>query len=443
MSGAPRIRRGRLLGLVAAALLASSCDNLGVDGAGSGGLPGAPVALVAIPSSPTMIRLSWAAGAGAENIGRYRLFRDGAAVGDVNGTSYPDGELTPSTTYVYTVAALGAEDQISATSQPAVATTLAAGQSDGVPPTAPTSLTAVPASSSAISLSWAASSDAVGVLAYHIFRDGGEIGTSTTTTYSDQGLSASTTYAYHVVARDAANNASPPSNTANATTLATGQSDTQAPTAPTSLSATAVSSTSIALTWTASTDNAGVLGYRIYRNGSEVGTATGASFTDAGLTPSTFYLYSVTARDAAGNTSSPSAPAGATTPSGPQSDTQAPTAPPSLSASATSSTTATLSWAASSDNVGVTGYRVFRNGAEVGTTGSTGYNDTGLSPSTSYSYTVTAYDAAGNTSGASHRPSLPLRRRRTPRHLRHRRHSRPHRRVRQRCRSPGTPRPTT
>jgi len=89
----------------------------------------------------------------------------------------------------------------------------------------------------------------------------------------------------------------------------------------------------------------------------------------------------------------------------PPSDTTAPTAPASLTATAASSSQINLSWGASTDNVGVTGYIVYRNGAQVGTATGTSYSDTGLSASTAYSYTVKAKDAAGNLSAASNTAS--------------------------------------
>ncbi len=91
-------------------------------------------------------------------------------------------------------------------------------------------------------------------------------------------------------------------------------SDTQPPTAPTGLTATAISSSRIDLSWTAATDDVGVSGYRIFRGGVQVGTCTGTSYADSGLAPSTTYAYSVKAYDAAGNVSGPSAAASATTP---------------------------------------------------------------------------------------------------------------------------------
>src|SRR5215831_2189897 len=86
----------------------------------------------------------------------------------------------------------------------------------------------------------------------------------------------------------------------------------------------------------------------------------------------------------------------------PAADTTPPTTPSGLSASTASSSQINLAWGASSDNVGVTGYRVYRGGALLATlAAATAYQDTGLSPSTTYSYTVQAFDAAGNASPQS------------------------------------------
>jgi hypothetical protein len=82
-------------------------------------------------------------------------------------------------------------------------------------------------------------------------------------------------------------------------------------------------------------------------------------------------------------------------------DTSSPTVPTGVSATATSPTQINLSWTASTDNVGVTGYKVYRNGVLVGSPAGTGYSDTGLAASTGYSYTVSACDAAGNCSARS------------------------------------------
>ncbi len=84
-----------------------------------------------------------------------------------------------------------------------------------------------------------------------------------------------------------------------------------------------------------------------------------------------------------------------------ETDTQAPTIPHGLSANAVSSSQIDLAWDASSDNVGVAGYRVYRQGVEIGTTGTTDYSDSGLAPETTYGYKVKAYDEAGNASDYS------------------------------------------
>ncbi|WP_068775848.1 lytic polysaccharide monooxygenase [Paenibacillus sp. FJAT-26967] len=93
--------------------------------------------------------------------------------------------------------------------------------------------------------------------------------------------------------------------------------------------------------------------------------------------------------------------------SGGPTDTQAPTAPAGAAASNVAANSATVSWSASSDNVGVTGYRVFNGSTQIGsTTGATSLNLTGLAPNTAYTITVKAVDAAGNVSGASNAVSF-------------------------------------
>ncbi len=176
-------------------------------------------------------------------------------------------------------------------------------------------------------------------------------------------------------------------------------SDTQPPTVPSGLGAAAVSPSQIDLSWTASTDNVGVAGYVIYRNGAQIATTVNTSYQNSGLSPSTTYIYRVTAYDAAGNLSGPSNEASATTPAGP--DTQAPTVPTGLNVKVLSSSQIQLSWSASKDNVGVTGYRIYRNGAQAGTSSGPFYQDSNLAPFTSYTYRVSAYDAAGNVSAKS------------------------------------------
>ncbi|MCD1260434.1 fibronectin type III domain-containing protein [Paenibacillus athensensis] len=177
--------------------------------------------------------------------------------------------------------------------------------------------------------------------------------------------------------------------------------DTQAPSAPGNLHTTGTTTSSISLAWNASTDNVGVTGYDVYRGGSLVGSVTGTSYTNTGLSAGTTYSYTVKAKDAAGNVSAASASVSATTNTTGGSDTQAPSVPGGVTVTGTTTSSVSLSWSASTDNVGVTGYNVY-NGSTlaVSVTGTTA-TVSGLASGTTYSFTVKAKDAAGNLSGAS------------------------------------------
>lgn len=210
------------------------------------------------------------------------------------------------------------------------------------------------------------------------------------------GLSASTPYHYRVRSRDAAGNLSVSGDFTFSTSALP---DSTPPSVPTNLRAAAVSSSQINLTWAASTDNVGVVGYKIYRGSIQIATATGTSYSDSGLSPSTNYTYAVSAYDAAGNNSAQSSQASATTSALP--DTTPPSTPTNLTAQAPDSTRVNLAWGVSTDNVGVTGYRVYRNSVQIATATVTNYADTSVMAGTTYSYFVRAYDAAGNLSLSS------------------------------------------
>jgi chitodextrinase len=183
--------------------------------------------------------------------------------------------------------------------------------------------------------------------------------------------------------------------------------DTTPPSIPQNLLGTPISTTEIRLTWSASTDNVGVTGYKLYRNGILIATPgpSALNYSNTGLTPNTTYTYTIAARDLVGNTSALSAPVNATTLSGattPPPDTTSPSIPQNLIATAVSTSQINLSWSPSTDNVGVTGYKIYRNGSLIFTSTGTSFSNTsGLSPATTYSYAVAAVDAAGNSSNQS------------------------------------------
>ncbi len=178
-------------------------------------------------------------------------------------------------------------------------------------PTRPPGLSATAISDTEVRLSWNPSSDAAGVTGYNVYCGpftGYKVASTPNTTFTVSGLSPNTQYYFQVSAFDAAGNDSGPTRR-SATTLRSA-SDTTAPTVPTGLAGTATSATAIRLTWTASTDPSsgaapasGVAGYRIYRGGAQIGTATSTTYTDTGLTTGTTYSYQVVAVDAAGNAS--------------------------------------------------------------------------------------------------------------------------------------------
>lgn len=177
--------------------------------------------------------------------------------------------------------------------------------------------------------------------------------------------------------------------------------DTTAPSVPGNARSTGVTATSVTLAWNASTDNVGVTGYNVYNGNNLATSVTGTTATINGLTAGTSYTFTIIAKDAAGNLSAASNVVTVSTTTQPGGDTQAPTAPTNLASTAQTTSSITLSWAASTDNVGVTGYDVY-NGTALATsvTGTTA-TISGLAADTSYTFTVKAKDAAGNGSAAS------------------------------------------
>jgi hypothetical protein len=170
--------------------------------------------------------------------------------------------------------------------------------------------------------------------------------------------------------------------------------DGVAPSKPSNLTASLTGATTSRLTWGVSTDNRGVTGYRVSRDSTVLDTVTTTSFNDSGLTPGT-YGYTVVALDGAGNESSPAT----ATLVVPVPDTSPPSAPANLRIASSSKAKVTLAWNASIDDRGVAGYRVYRNGSFAATVTTLSWSTT--TSKTAATYTVVAYDAAGNVSQPS------------------------------------------
>jgi fibronectin type 3 domain-containing protein len=193
--------------------------------------------------------------------------------------------------------------------------------------------------------------------------------------------------------------------------------DTIPPSSPTNVVAKTESPTQINLSWSASTDNSGVIKeYEVYRNGALVRVITSPTTNsfESGLTPDTSYQYYVRARDQAGNVSPSSATATAKTPS---IDNTAPSQPTALTATSITYNSVGLAWQASSDDASIVSYRIYTGVTGkrarpvlIGTATNTSFNVTGLKRGTNYSYWVTAVDSSGNESLPSNAISVKTKR---------------------------------
>jgi chitodextrinase len=167
------------------------------------------------------------------------------------------------------------------------------------------------------------------------------------------------------------------------------------------LSATNVYSAQVTIVWNPNNES-DLAGYKVYYGNSSgsydgnIDAGNQTSYTLSSLVEGATYYIALTAYDISGNESSYSSELVYNVP-----DATSPSTPTSLQATIISTSQIDLSWNASTDNVGVTGYRMYRDGIQVADVSSTTYQDMGLSPSTTYTYTVSAYDSAGNESGQS------------------------------------------
>ena len=533
----------------------STIDNALIDGieVNAGAPPAAPTGLTPTAGN-AQIALSWGTVSGATN---YAVYRGTAAGGEalipvasgLTGTSYTNTGLTNGTRYYYTVVAYNATGQSSASAEvnavPAAAGCAAA-------PSAPTGLAASSTTSTGTTLSWTAVTPPANcsISNYTVYKNGASIGTATSTSMVVTGLSPSTTYSFTVAASDSVGTGGQ-SSSINVTTAASGggiqiacgnsavapfvadtdfsggavssgttttintskvtnpapmsvwqhgrkstctytipgltvgatytvrldfceyaatgtgqrtfnvsingtqvltnfdifaaaggefianqqtftttanssgqvvivfttvlnnvlvagievspggASCSAAPSAPAGLAASGTTSTSTNLNWNAVTPpaNCSITGYKVYKNGTLLASPTTNSYAVTGLTASTTYSFTVAAVDSVG-TGSQSSTVNVTTSSA--SCAAAPGAPTGLAASGTTSTGTTLNWTAVTPpaNCSITGYTIYKAGVSIGTSTSTSFAVTGLTASTTYSFTVAATDSFG-TGGQS------------------------------------------
>lgn len=351
--------------------------------------PSAPTNLIASNITANSIELNWDASSDNVAVANYDIYVDDVYVMTVNETTANVTGLEESTSYSFYVTAKDEAGNVSASSNVITASTVSG--ADETTPSAPENLQANNVTENSIDLSWNASSDNVGVTGYNIFVDGVLYTTVTETFTSVTGLSEATSYEFYVNAKDDAGNVSENSETITETTL-----DRTPPTVPANLVANGATTSSINISWDASSDNVGVVGYDVYVNGDLYASPTETNISVTGLDEATSYEFYVTAKDNAENVSE-----GSNTISESTLDGTAPTIPQNLTVSNITAMSADVNWDASSDNVGVHEYEVFLDGVYHSTVSSNATTLEGLNHSTAYSVAVVAKDMAGNQSALS------------------------------------------
>jgi chitodextrinase len=357
--------------------------------------PSMPAGLAASGITSTALSLSWNASSDNVGVAGYDVYRNGTKVAAPTTTSVSQSGLTCGTAYTLGVAARDAAGNVSQRAQRSVSTSACSSSpppGDSTPPSTPTGLAVSGATSTSVSLRWSASTDNVGVAVYRVYSNSAYATTTSQLSATVAGLACGSAYAFEVDAVDLEGNNSARASVTGSTAACP---DQEAPSAPQSLVASSRTTTSIALSWFASNDNVGVVGYGLYRAGVQVGASNTTTGIFSGLTCNTNYTLAVDASDGAGNRSSKSTVMVATTACP---DTQPPSAPTGLVATNVTQTGLTLTWNQPSDNVGVTAYDVLRNGTKVATPTGTSASQSGLGCGTGYAFAVVAKDAAGNSS---------------------------------------------
>ncbi|MGW3343656.1 glycosyl hydrolase family 18 protein [Nonomuraea rubra] len=173
------------------------------------------------------------------------------------------------------------------------------------------------------------------------------------------------------------------------------------PGAPGNLRSPARTTRTVTLAWDAAAPGSlPITGYEVYNGSSVAASVTGTTATVSGLSPSTAYTFTVKAKDRKGTLSPASTPLAVTT-RNPSDDTQPPAAPGDLRSTARTSSSVTLTWAASSDNSGIASYDVYVGSSVATTVSGTTAVVSGLSPSTEYTFSVRARDLYDNLSPGS------------------------------------------
>ncbi len=351
--------------------------------------------LVASQITPTSCYLGWDAGNDNVEVTAYQVLQDKVEIAILDGDvtwSKVEG-LSPWTTYEFEVHAWDA-----AGNQTAAALSVSVSTPDEEAPTWNENSAIIPSNptDSEVTLGWSGATDDVAVTAYRLYQDNVEIGVFDGETLSAdvEGLDKTTTYVFRVEAEDAAGNLS-----FGGPILTMDLSDKTAPIWPIDASLTMIDATptTVTLSWTEATDNASVAGYQIIENAQVVASTPGGetSVTITDLAPMTSYNFSVTASDAAGNSTATALSLDVTTPDYP--DLEWP-ADASLSASDVTESSVALTWSAIGADVST--YDIYQDDAWVLSVPSPALSATvtNLDPLTDYTFRIEATGPTGKVS---------------------------------------------
>ncbi|WP_392544399.1 DNRLRE domain-containing protein [Oryzobacter telluris] len=362
--------------------------------------PTVPGNVNAAAPSQNHVDVTWTASTDNDAVSYYTVYRDGVAKDTVVGSqrAYVDTDVNAGRAYTYAVDAVDPAGNRSARSATAAVT-----PPDETPPELPDPFDVVLTGPTTVSIRWGASTDNVGITGYRLKRDNPTIAQlpASATSYDDDTVKAGKTYTYALSATDASGNRS---DAVTASITVPRDNGGSPPTTPGNVTATATGERTVNVEWTASTDDTALSGYEIFRDDVSAGLvgASATSWNDTGRAPATTYSYTVRAIDENANFSLLSSPpATATTWA---LDTTAPSVPGGVQAAGASLTSIGVTWTSSTDDRGVTGYRLYRDGTQLGgdlPADATSFTDTGLVTGSTHAYEVDAVDAAGNRSARS------------------------------------------
>ncbi|MFI8189264.1 fibronectin type III domain-containing protein [Streptomyces sp. NPDC085946] len=240
------------------------------------------------------------------------------------------------------------------------------GDDGGRLPGAPTGITAAAGSATSVHVMWNAVTTDAGIGAYEVYRGATKVKEVPGSEHMVDvtRLRPSTTYAFTVRARDTEGRLGPPSREVRATTPEAAPADRAAPTRPSALKGRAVGSRAVQLSWSASTDDRGVVSYDVHQGGTKIhsvgGSQTAAVVT--GLRPGTRYVFTVRARDAADNVSPAGTAVRLTTPGRDAGGATAPTGFRVTSRAADGAYHLDLSWVPPRTDGVITEYQVHLDG---------------------------------------------------------------------------------